>query len=692
MRLALGLLLVASCALLWSTSASAGNVPMNAFKRPGDLSLEFPRLTSAVDWPPAAMTHPVGDVNGDGRIDIAMSISDGSTGTTWVTFNPAAQSQTLAVTAATWPGLRIDTPRSVTGIAGVGDINHDGFGDVAVATTTAVHVVFGRATPEHIDVEQLGTRGFTLAAITPCAADGSGNTYTGIFSRRTSVAGIEGGLAICTFDAILVFYPPGDAAGQTFDLHVPRPDTGRLALPAGAYPAGFGAHPDGRIVVGWVSGATARILTLPPPAAGETTNTTTAQAAPETATLDIAASQLEQVTPMRDANGDGRPDLALSLVDQLHRRRFVSFTPAPGQHETLQAANSLSAEDSASGLTDVGDQDGDGRPDIAYDSEVKLSGGGSMSIDQSLPTCAPLNALSSSATLMLCSLEYKIADSLPDMNADGKPEMIAIYADPLPIQVGTSNTTWHLDVFLSAPLPTVAGLELPVQDGFGITFAGTFNTAPSGPIRTLGARGTVSITDAAGRDHTFDGDIVDASATTTRVQVRALSMLLGLIPGRTYTYRFALENGRGLKATAPPGTFIARQALTAKPQSRRGKKLTGTRRADRLVGTSLDDELIGRGGNDTLIGNRGNDLLDGGTGRDKLRGNAGDDTLTGGRGNDILDGGPGHDVLRGGAGNDQLRAVDGKRDVVDCGSGHDRATIDRRDKVKHCEKVIRRRT
>ena len=171
---------------------------MNAFKRPGDLALDFPRLTSAGDFPPEAMTHAVGDVNLDGRIDIAMAISAGSTATTWVTFIPGAQPQPLAVADATWPGLRIDTPGPVTGVTGIDDVNDDGFDEVAVATRTAVYVVFGSATPARVDAENLGSRGFTLAAISPCLAGGGGNLYTGTFSRGSSVGRIDDGLAICT--------------------------------------------------------------------------------------------------------------------------------------------------------------------------------------------------------------------------------------------------------------------------------------------------------------------------------------------------------------------------------------------------------------------------------------------------------------------------------------------------------------
>lgn len=77
--------------------------------------------------------------------------------------------------------------------------------------------------------------------------------------------------------------------------------------------------------------------------------------------------------------------------------------------------------------------------------------------------------------------------------------------------------------------------------------------------------------------------------------------------------------------------------------------------------------------------------------RDVLTGTAYADTLSGLDGDDTLTGLSGADTLLGGPGDDRINAADGERDLVDCGPGrHDRATVDKRDKVKRCEKVTRR--
>jgi hypothetical protein len=99
----------------------------------------------------------------------------------------------------------------------------------------------------------------------------------------------------------------------------------------------------------------------------------------------------------------------------------------------------------------------------------------------------------------------------------------------------------------------------------------------------------------------------------------------------------------------------------------------GTARRDVLIGTSASDRLIGRGGADRLVGKRGADCLSGGKGRDRLSG------------------GPGRDRLSGGRGADRILAKGGKRDVVRCGPGFDRAKVDRRDVVRGCERTNRRR-
>jgi Ca2+-binding RTX toxin-like protein len=146
--------------------------------------------------------------------------------------------------------------------------------------------------------------------------------------------------------------------------------------------------------------------------------------------------------------------------------------------------------------------------------------------------------------------------------------------------------------------------------------------------------------------------------------------------------------------------------------------LNGLGGDDCLTGGTGNDRLNGGEGKDTLEGNSGNDVADGGNGADKGSGGSGRDRMSGGAGNDSLNGQSGNDTLSGGTGNDKLSgstgndkisggsgkntysggpgkdtisAANGRVEKIDCGSGRDSVRADRKDKVKHCERVRRTR-
>jgi Ca2+-binding RTX toxin-like protein len=112
----------------------------------------------------------------------------------------------------------------------------------------------------------------------------------------------------------------------------------------------------------------------------------------------------------------------------------------------------------------------------------------------------------------------------------------------------------------------------------------------------------------------------------------------------------------------------------------RASRILLTNKADRYTLFRSGLSVYGRRGNDVITG-AAYDRIDGGRGNDRL--NAGD-------GNDVLTGGRGRDKLFGATGNDRLLARDGERDLVSCGKGKDRATVDRKDQLLSCEQVSRR--
>jgi RTX calcium-binding nonapeptide repeat (4 copies) len=120
-----------------------------------------------------------------------------------------------------------------------------------------------------------------------------------------------------------------------------------------------------------------------------------------------------------------------------------------------------------------------------------------------------------------------------------------------------------------------------------------------------------------------------------------------------------------------------------------GLALAGTSKPDRLTGGDAGEVIFGFGGGDRIRAGGGHDCAIGGKGNDRLLGELGNDRLTGGRGNDLLVGGRGVNGYDGGPGRDRIEARNGKRELVRCGSGRDLAVIDRRDRVRDCERVRR---
>jgi Ca2+-binding RTX toxin-like protein len=104
-------------------------------------------------------------------------------------------------------------------------------------------------------------------------------------------------------------------------------------------------------------------------------------------------------------------------------------------------------------------------------------------------------------------------------------------------------------------------------------------------------------------------------------------------------------------------------------------------------GLGLAVTEVGTNGDNIILGTRKGDYLRGGDGNDWLNGFRGQDFLYGDAGNDTLFDGPikerAWDGLKGGAGNDILVSYNkpGWEDNAVCGSGFDRAYVDRSDLV-----------
>ena len=165
----------------------------------------------------------------------------------------------------------------------------------------------------------------------------------------------------------------------------------------------------------------------------------------------------------------------------------------------------------------------------------------------------------------------------------------------------------------------------------------------------------------------------------------------------------ALRRRHGPRAEAPPGpwrSFVfqpgatAQRAVRKRRDRRDGDPHAARHRAphDRLIGTAGPDRLLGLAGERSARRPRR---------RRRARRRRGRDRLLGGKGDDVLSGrsgvGPSSPAARAATTSTARRATtsiqrssDGARDVVRCGKGRDRVTADRKDRLEECERVSRR--
>jgi Tol biopolymer transport system component len=104
----------------------------------------------------------------------------------------------------------------------------------------------------------------------------------------------------------------------------------------------------------------------------------------------------------------------------------------------------------------------------------------------------------------------------------------------------------------------------------------------------------------------------------------------------------------------------------------------------------LDCTIVGTPGSDALSGTPGRDRICGLPGADRIDAGKGNDYVDAGNGNDVIIPGPGTDTVVARGGRDVIYARDGARDWIDCGTEYDIAIVDRIDRTRHCEKVVRR--
>jgi hypothetical protein len=418
-----------------------------------------------------------------------------------------------------------------------------------------------------------------------------------------------------------------------------------------------------------------------------------------------------------DQNGDGRRDLGLIVGDN-SARGWIAYAPAMGTSASIGQAGEADERGYAFDslidyMSDVGDQNGDARADIGTYDRVYFT-------DLARATAAgesPPNGF-------FFRWEY-LQGPVADLNGDGRPELAV---------TGQSGGAAYLDVFDSIS-PARVGEPGPVTADSGVDVTTDVDVV-TGAAGRRGSGGVelsprLEIESPEGERTVLPTYRIDDAVTDDpSVNLRLSGWFGRQAEAGTYRLRVSVGNGRGTRAAGPwraftfsrvnryvppddswPGSWpdgngspqapplppdpVASLPTPSRPSSPPSRPSTtkdpriplatvfrGTAKSDHVKGKSIAERIFGLGGNDTIDGAGGNDFIDGGSGNDKLIGGAGDDDLIGGGGTDKFAAGPG---------NDWINANDGEREVVDCGTGKDVATVDTKDRVVHCEKVTRNR-
>jgi Ca2+-binding RTX toxin-like protein len=661
---------------------------------PGDEHVILPPFASQDNWAPDAWVAPTAaDVNGDGLDDTVVLLNsyDPSTpSTVWVTYSPSSLPATVSAGEPGWHGMRVIGAEPFwKSVEGVGDVNDDGFDDIAIETSDEVLVVFGRATTVTVDTSDLGQNGFRIAHV-----EHGTNSPRGVTSAGDQNDDGRPDIAFRDGWTVKVAYTPtgsgaavdaadlGDA-GFTLDTGVRRDYS-----PYGPVVGHLGdLNGDGRddLAVVWAVGngtdRSIHAVAAVSPAPGAVVDLPGVAGSGAGFECVVPDGIFENAIVVGDQNGDARPDLGIvsyGPTTKGYDDRSVTicyspslgvtrttFPPTPGQVKMVEAWSR--------DVYDVGDQDGDGRSDLGFKDTVLFSSSGVAGTHNPHAATNSLKLITGSA----------VVGSLADRNGDGKRELLTAHAlNYHPEPPGSAD--WVLDVFTSATEPVAGEMDTPDLGLAGLlTFGGSFYTGPEEETRTLAARASLELTRPDGSTKTFvSPQVLRVGGRLTKATMKLTPAALGLVPGKAYGYRLALENNRGLVGRGPRRWFTYRPPLVY-------NLLTGTGGPDTLVGGPKGDEIVGRGAADVLNGVAGSDILRGGGGADPLRGGEGDDAVCGAAGDDSPTGGPARDRLEGGRGADTIDSRDGQRDVVRCGAGRDHVRADARDKLDHCELVNR---
>jgi Ca2+-binding RTX toxin-like protein len=643
----------------------------------------------------------LGDVNGDGRPDVAIA-GGRPRGHVHVVFGPLRRSSTtLEMRTARGRGFRVtgDGPLVVDA---AGDVNGDGLADILVrpqlernesVVAVPLYVVFGHRDAAHVDVRRLGPRGFRIDGarlFTSVSADvifrgggdlngdGRDDVLLGpaIGNRRAAIS--------------IVF---GRAGSQPVNLN---------ALGANGYRIeGTGLGRDAAFVDDLNGDGRAEVAVTDdsPPGARGRGSVCVVYGRSQPGIVDVGtpaacgfralsrAGYPYLVASAGDIDRDGRGDVAFAEFTgesaDLQNQALVRVVYGrPGAAVDLgasavAAAGYALATGYITSLAGVGDANGDRRPDVLIgtplDDPGKHAARGSATLlygrspGHLLPGRLTHLRVDSPAPHCYCAARGANAgwdvDAAGDQNGDGRTDLL------IAVPYASGSVARNLDagfayvVFSPRIVAGTAGNDV-------LAGSATNDLLLAGAGRDV-LRG------GAGNDMLVGGpgvDRLDGGAGADRLEGDAGSDIL--------------IGGTGPDDLLGAAASAGRRNAGREPDADR---LAGGSGADLLGGGAGRDVLMAGAGADIVYGGYGADRIAGGSGADLLLGDgrldwhrrifdgsgSGRDRIAGGTGNDLLYGGGSDDVLRGGLGSDGFRGGRG-RDLLDGGPGRDRYERDER--------------
>ena len=533
----------------------------------GDQHIVYPDIPNRFGRPKRIHAVNAGDVNGDGLEDVAAAF-DANGNSAYVTFSRAGGG---VVDATGQGGFPIHVPGFSDGLAGVGDVNGDGLADIAVSNANATYVIFGKKDDAPVDVNNLGTSGFTI-------------TNNGFGNRAVAAGDVDGDgradLLVSEVNGGAIVYTPANVAGTSIEASAAGPDVARLTTTAanqlgGRALVGGGlgdvdgdGHPE--VLIGGnepnedfaAYGAVA-------PARGQTVDLTTAVGQGKAFALratDHPFGGLDSVGTLGDENGDGRRDVVLETVGTR-----VVYTPALG---TTVDISDLGAADgrgyrfaSYSRPVDVGDQDSDGHGDIGTNGYVYFANPARETGNR--------EAVYAGYWLTVADKDSFMAGAMGDMNGDGRRELL-VAASKTSFGSNDSPGQYSVDIFDSAVTPTVGTPSEPV-------FGGDQRVTTSVDVNTgAGARGggtmvmhpRIELATPTGPPVSITAtpdDLPPSGPASVHLDLAGslgYQSQLSLTRGQTYRIRVSFANGRGLRTDGPWRTFVYGQAPAPTTHSR----------------------------------------------------------------------------------------------------------------------------